>query len=86
MNKFNWLLGVGLLLLASLATARCEAAWKAPAAAAETRPPFPAEAEAISNGRALYGDRCADCHGKTGKGNGPGASDLEKAPTIFRDG
>lgn len=32
------------------------------------------------SGRALYADKCAVCHGTSGKGDGPLASGLETAP------
>ena len=75
-----------MLALALVLNARGETRWTAPATAAETKPPFPAEPKIISIGRVLYEDRCSDCHGKNGKGNGPGGSDLEKSPTNFTDG
>ena len=75
-----------LLALALVVNSRGETTWKAPPTAAEGKAPFSAEPKVVSGGRAIYEDRCLDCHGKAGKGDGPGASDLEKAPTNFRDG
>src|SRR6478736_2334984 len=77
---------VGLFAFALLTTARAGSPWNAPATAAKVQPPFSTGAKVISGGRAIYEDRCADCHGKSGKGNGPSASDLETPPTNFRTG
>lgn len=33
------------------------------------------------SGQAMFGEYCAVCHGPTGKGDGPAASALKKAPT-----
>jgi mono/diheme cytochrome c family protein len=39
--------------------------------------PFEASAD---RGQALFGAYCASCHGASGKGDGPGAVNLKKAP------
>lgn len=33
----------------------------------------------------LLSDRCATCHGETGKGDGPGAANLSPKPKNFHD-
>jgi mono/diheme cytochrome c family protein len=40
-------------------------------------PLFPASAPSVENGRALYTDHCAACHGETGMGDGPQGIQLE---------
>lgn len=35
--------------------------------------------------REVYDTRCATCHGKTGKGDGPGAAALNPKPASFAD-
>ena len=42
---------------------------------------FFAEAHALSPGEFEYRNSCAQCHGLSGKGDGPVASSLTKAPT-----
>lgn len=37
-------------------------------------------------GRFLFQKHCVDCHGKTGRGNGPWAAELETKPRNFRSG
>ncbi|MFN7948509.1 MAG: c-type cytochrome [Blastocatellia bacterium] len=45
--------------------------WKAPAESARLTNPVAGKPEAIKFGQAYYEQRCADCHGKDGRGNGP---------------
>jgi len=74
------------LWLCGLNSATAAEGWKAPAEVARLSAPVANDSKNIAAGRALYLDRCADCHGKNGKGHGPGAADLEKSPTNFTDG
>ena len=50
--------------------------WNAPAAAASKANPEKG-AESITNGKALFGKYCQSCHGKSGMGDGPKASELK---------
>ena len=45
--------------------------WKAPAESARLTNPFANKPDAVKFGQAYYEQRCADCHGKDGRGNGP---------------
>lgn len=40
----------------------------------------------LASGAAIYEQQCAQCHGATGGGDGPGAAGLEPAPTVFSEG
>ncbi len=42
--------------------------------AAKVKSPVPASDESVAAGRRLYTRWCANCHGPTGKGDGPGAA------------
>src|SRR5436189_3956269 len=75
---------IGVVCLALGFPVRAENSWKAPASATKLQSPLSPNSKILESGRAIYDERCADCHGKTGKGNGPGASDLSKPPTNFR--
>jgi putative copper export protein/mono/diheme cytochrome c family protein len=44
------------------------------------RPSVPYTASSIAQGAALYGTRCAACHGPTGRGDGPAAAGLLQRP------
>jgi mono/diheme cytochrome c family protein len=39
----------------------------------------------VSQGKALYDEKCADCHGTAGKGDGPDAAMLSNKPNDFTD-
>ena len=54
--------------------------WKAPARAAAKKNPVAVDAASIGRGKAIYTAECASCHGSSGRGDGPGAKDLEKSP------
>ncbi len=45
--------------------------------------PFSGKAEAIESGNAEYQSLCFQCHGKSGKGDGPAAQALGVAPPDF---
>lgn len=44
-----------------------------------------ARAADIAAGKKVYEDRCAKCHGLTGKGDGPKAKTLKKKPRDYTD-
>jgi len=54
--------------------------WKVPARAAKRANPVTADEGSIAAGKTLYTAECLDCHGVTGRGDGPGARDLESIP------
>lgn len=55
--------------------------WVAPPDVATTRNAVVSSPESIRRGRTIYDDRCADCHGRKGRGDGPGGTDLDVRPT-----
>ena len=59
--------------------------WTVPGEASSLKNPLPRESTILTQGRKLYEDRCVDCHGKRGRGDGPGAADLERKPTDLTD-
>jgi cytochrome c len=63
----------------SAAVAACGGARNGASAAAAITP------EARVDAKRLYASRCAVCHGKSGRGDGPGASNLNPRPPDFCD-
>ena len=59
--------------------------WVAPAAEAGKRNSVPVNDSSIALGQKIYLQRCAGCHGKTGKGDGPDAADLGIHPAKLSD-
>jgi mono/diheme cytochrome c family protein len=53
--------------------------------AAKIRNPIPADTGSVAAGRELYAHHCADCHGDTGKGDGPMGEELDPKPADFTD-
>jgi mono/diheme cytochrome c family protein len=51
--------------------------WPVPDKFLKMTNPVKANAESISEGKALYAKHCQSCHGKTGLGDGPKASQLK---------
>lgn len=49
------------------------------------QPPAPSAAVLHGDGRALYGQWCASCHGVTGRGDGPNAPHLPVKPAVHAD-
>jgi len=45
----------------------------------------PPRAELVAQGRELFLERCATCHGENGDGQGPGAAGLNPKPRDFRE-
>jgi mono/diheme cytochrome c family protein len=79
-----------LLVLAIIAAAIAYSAfnkapwsWPVPEEAKQLKNPLQATPPALKSAREAYVDKCAHCHGDTGKGNGPDASRYDPAPMDF---
>ena len=48
--------------------------------------PLPQSPDIVAKGKAIYEGKgtCVNCHGKTGHGDGPGATNLNPPPRVFR--
>jgi mono/diheme cytochrome c family protein len=55
--------------------------WTIPQGAAEEKNPLPVNAATLAGGRKLYEQKCQNCHGPQGKGDGPDA-DKKYAETM----
>jgi mono/diheme cytochrome c family protein len=58
--------------------------WKAPEYAEKIKNPITSTAASLDTGKKLYIHECLDCHGKSGKGDGSAAKDLEQRPPSLR--
>jgi mono/diheme cytochrome c family protein len=54
--------------------------WKVPASAEQRKSPYKADEKSVAAGKRVYAKECSECHGKSGKGDGPGAKDLLERP------
>jgi len=59
--------------------------WVAPATEAQKKNPVRGNDSSIALGQKIYLQRCAGCHGKTGKGDAPDAADLGINPAKLSD-
>jgi mono/diheme cytochrome c family protein len=59
--------------------------WKVPEEAKRRPNPIQVSAPALAAGRSIYMDKCAQCHGQTGKGDGPDAASYYPSPTSLVD-
>lgn len=59
--------------------------WPVPEAAKQMRNPVQPSAASLASARAIYMDKCANCHGDTGKGDGPDADSYYPHPASLAD-
>ncbi len=59
--------------------------WPVPEEAKQLKNPLQPTAPALKAAREVYADKCAHCHGDTGKGDGRDASRYDPAPMDFTD-
>ncbi len=81
-----------LLVLAIIAAAIIYSAvnnapwsWPVPEEAKQLKNPLQPTAAALKSAREVYADKCAHCHGDTGKGDGRDANRYDPAPTDLTD-
>lgn len=82
MNKNQIILLTALIIgtLTSATLIEQDTGWKAPAEAKELINPKPGDKKSIKAGATLYKTYCVACHGKSGKGDGPGSKALNPKP------
>jgi cytochrome c len=59
--------------------------WKVPEEAKRMKNPILLSEAALRTARRIYLDKCAECHGETGKGDGPQAAMYSTPPASFTD-
>jgi mono/diheme cytochrome c family protein len=59
--------------------------WTVPEEAKQVKNPVQPSESALQSARSVYSEKCAHCHGDTGKGDGHDASSYDPAPTNFTD-
>jgi len=59
--------------------------WPVPEEARQLKNPLQPTAPALKSARDVYADKCAHCHGDTGKGDGRDANRYDPAPTDLTD-
>lgn len=59
--------------------------WKVPEEAKRRQNPIQSSPAALAAARAIYLDKCVQCHGETGKGDGPDAAMYYPSPASLTD-
>ena len=59
--------------------------WMAPEAFQSMENPVAKTADSIQQGKALFAEHCASCHGAFGEGDGPAAAQLTPKPANLRE-
>ena len=59
--------------------------WLVPEAAKKMKNPVPRTDAALAAAKAIYNEQCANCHGETGKGDGPDAMMYTPEPADLTD-
>ncbi len=59
--------------------------WKIPEEAKSRKNPIQSSSAALAAASAIYLDKCVQCHGETGKGDGPDAAMYYPAPASLTD-
>jgi len=87
--KLRKILFASLLLLIcisiALAIHRQKEQWSVPRDYKTLKNPLQPSSSNISAAKLLYRDKCSECHGDTGKGDGPQATMHDTSPTDFTD-
>jgi mono/diheme cytochrome c family protein len=59
--------------------------WRIPEEAKHRQNPIQASPAALASAAAIYRDKCANCHGDSGKGDGPDAASYYPRPASLAD-
>jgi cytochrome c553 len=82
---FLLILGVVAAAIVYSAAHKAPWSWPVPEDAKQLKNPLRPTAPVLKSAREAYADKCAHCHGDTGKGDGKDASRYDPAPTDFTD-
>jgi mono/diheme cytochrome c family protein len=74
------------LMLAGFITKQTQQPWPVPDKYVKMANPVKADAASIAEGKELYAQHCASCHGKKGKGDGSKAAQLDTDCGDFTTG
>ena len=84
-RKFLFVLLLIVIAAAVVYTVLQNRPWTVPAEAKQRKNPLTRSEAILQSIRPLYNDKCASCHGNSGKGDGHDATLYDPAPTNFAD-
>jgi mono/diheme cytochrome c family protein len=82
---FLLVLGIVAAAIVYAAVNKAPWSWPVPEEAKELKNPLQPTPPALKSARDVYADKCAQCHGDSGKGDGRDAGRYDPAPTDFTD-
>lgn len=82
---FVLILGIVAVAIVYSAANKAPWSWPVPEEAKQLINPLQTTAPALKSAREVYSDKCAQCHGDSGKGDGRDAARYDPAPTDFTD-
>jgi mono/diheme cytochrome c family protein len=82
---FLLILAVAAAAIVYSAVNKAPWSWPVPEEAKQLKNPLQVTAPVLKSAGEMYADKCAHCHGDTGKGDGKDASKYDPAPTDFTD-
>lgn len=84
MKKIKIILAIGIFTLVGMSLTNGDGSkWVAPKSASTVKNPFKTSASATAEGKKLYSQMCAVCHGAKGKGDGVAGMSLTPKPANF---
>ena len=86
MNCASWILrGVAVAAVAAGLALAHGKPWPVPEEFKKMRNPVPKNEAGMKAAASIYAEKCAQCHGDTGKGDGPDAEMYSTKPANFSD-
>jgi mono/diheme cytochrome c family protein len=85
LRKILFVCALGLICLSIVLAAFHKTPWVVPLADKERRNPLALSEANIKAAKPIYGEKCANCHGDTGKGDGSDAMMYDPAPSDLTD-
>jgi mono/diheme cytochrome c family protein len=85
LRKMLFAIVLALIVLSLILAALQSREWVVPEEAKRLQNPVAPSAAAMASARLIYLDKCAQCHGDTGKGDGPEGKMYEPAPGNLTD-
>jgi mono/diheme cytochrome c family protein len=82
---FFTVLAIAAILILYSAIHSTPWSWPVPEEAKQLKNPLRPSQAAINSARKIYLDKCANCHGETGKGDGRDAARYDPQPADFTD-
>jgi|SRR5579859_734525 len=80
---FFLVLAVAATLILYSSTHTAPWSWPVPEEARQLKNPLQPSAAVLASAKKIYLDKCANCHGDTGKGDGPDAVRYDPQPADF---